>query len=345
MSKETKLNLTPEQLKAISAPLEPALVIAGAGTGKTSVMAERVLWLVSEAGIDPAEILGLTFTNKAAQELRIRVRETLNKVDKYQSTFDLVEPNVSTYHAFAMQILNDHGLLIGVESDLKPVTETTRASLAFKTVLNTKLSLSHLDKSPRYIAKQLLMLDNQLAEHDLDTEMLSKYTQDLITQISLTRPRKDLRDLEKTSLARLELAQLVNEFRDLKREEAIIDFADQMRFALKLVKLHPDVVTQLRDQYKAVLLDEYQDTSVIQRLLLTEIFGQAHPVMAVGDPLQAIYGWRGASVSNIDNFCTHFPLQDQSPAKKYPLTSNFRSGQKILNHANQVYVLFEVTMY
>ena len=336
MSKETKLNLTPEQLKAISAPLEPALVIAGAGTGKTSVMAERVLWLVSEAGIDPAEILGLTFTNKAAQELRIRVRETLNKVDKYQSTFDLVEPNVSTYHAFAMQILNDHGLLIGVESDLKPVTETTRASLAFKTVLNTKLSLSHLDKSPRYIAKQLLMLDNQLAEHDLDTEMLSKYTQDLITQISLTRPRKDLRDLEKTSLARLELAQLVNEFRDLKREEAIIDFADQMRFALKLVKLNPDVVTQLRDQYKAVLLDEYQDTSVIQRLLLTEIFGQAHPVMAVGDPLQAIYGWRGASVSNIDNFCTHFPLQDQSPAKKYPLTSNFRSGQKILNHANQV---------
>ena len=166
MSKETKLNLTPEQLKAITAPLEPALVIAGAGTGKTSVMAERVLWLVSEAGIDPAEILGLTFTNKAAQELRIRVRETLNKVDKFQSSFDLVEPNVSTYHAFAMQILNDHGLLIGVESDLKPVTETTRASLAFKTVLNTKLSLSHLDKSPRYIAKQLLMLDNQLAENN-----------------------------------------------------------------------------------------------------------------------------------------------------------------------------------
>ncbi len=158
MSKETKLNLTPEQLKAITAPLEPALVIAGAGTGKTSVMAERVLWLVSEAGIDPAEILGLTFTNKAAQELRIRVRETLNKVDKYQSAFDLVEPNVSTYHAFAMQILNDHGLLIGVESDLKPVTETTRAGLAFKTVLNTKLSLADTIKYTKksYIDSSLL---------------------------------------------------------------------------------------------------------------------------------------------------------------------------------------------
>ena len=140
-----------------------------------------------------------------------------------------------------------------MESDLKPISETTRASLAFKTVLNTKLSLSNLDKSPRYIAKQLLMLDNQLAEHNLETEILNKYTQELITKISLTRPRKDMRDLEKTSLARMELAQLVNEFRDLKREEAIIDFADQMRFALKLedftLKLLPNFGINTRQSY------------------------------------------------------------------------------------------------
>ena len=100
--------------------------------------------------------------------------------------------------------------------------------------------------------------------------------------------KHDLRDLEVVTLARVELANLVNEFRELKRDEGIVDFADQMRFALQLVKSHPEVVTQLRNQYKAVLLDEYQDTSVIQRLLLSEIFGQAHPVTAVGDPLQAI---------------------------------------------------------
>jgi len=336
MRSETKMNLTPEQITAITAPLEPALVIAGAGTGKTSVMAERVLWLVEAAKIDPAEILGLTFTNKAAQELRIRVRETLSKSEKYQDSYQLVEPNVSTYHAFALQILNDHGLLIGVESELKPINETTRATLAFKTVLNTKSSLANLEKSPRYIAKQLLLLDNQMAEHDLENESLAKYSDLLLAKILATRSRQDMRDLETVTRARIELAKLVIEFRELKRDEGIVDFADQMRFALKLVRTHPEIVEQLRIQYKAVLLDEYQDTSVIQRFLLSEIFSKGHPVTAVGDPLQAIYGWRGASVSNIDNFVHHFPQADAQPARKYPLTSNFRSGQKILNHANQV---------
>ena len=302
MRSENKMNLTPEQITAITAPLEPALVIAGAGTGKTSVMAERVLWLVETAKIDPAEILGLTFTNKAAQELRIRVRETLSKSEKYLDSYQLVEPNVSTYHAFALQILNDHGLLIGVESELKPINETTRATLAFKTVLNTKSSLANLEKSPRYIAKQLLLLDNQMAEHDLEIESLGKYSESLLAKITTTRPRQDMRDLETVTRARIELAKLVIEFRELKRDEGIVDFADQMRFALKLVRMHPEIVEQLRIQYKAVLLDEYQDTSVIQRLLLSEIFSNGHPVTAVGDPLQAIYGWRGASVSNIDNF-------------------------------------------
>ena len=336
MKSETKLNLTPEQIKAITAPLEPALVIAGAGTGKTSVMAERVLWLIEEAKIEPEEILGLTFTNKAAQELRTRVRDTISNSEKFQNSFETTEPNIATYHAFALQILNDHGLLIGVESDLKPINETTRATLAFKTVLQTQASLKHLEKSPRYIAKQLLMLDNQMAEHDLKIDSISKFSDKLLAQIAATRSRKEMRDLEVVTLARVELANLVNEFRDLKRDEGIVDFADQMRFALQLVKSHPEVVDQLRNQYKAVLLDEYQDTSVIQRLLLSEIFGQAHPVTAVGDPLQAIYGWRGASVSNIDSFPHHFPQQDGNPARKYPLTANFRSGQKILNHANQV---------
>jgi DNA helicase-2/ATP-dependent DNA helicase PcrA len=286
---ETKLNLTPEQIKAITAPLEPALVIAGAGTGKTSVMAERVLWLIEEAKIEPEEILGLTFTNKAAQELRTRVRDTISNSEKFQNSFETTEPNIATYHAFALQILNDHGLLIGVESDLKPINETTRATLAFKTVLQTQSSLKNLEKSPRYIAKQLLMLDNQMAEHDLKIDSISKFSDKLLAQIAATRSRKEMRDLEVVTLARVELANLVNEFRDVKRDEGIVDFADQMRFALQLVKSHPEVVDQLRNQYKAVLLDEYQDTSVIQRLLLSEIFGQAHPVTAVGDPLQAIF--------------------------------------------------------
>ena len=192
MKSETKMSLTPEQIKAITAPLEPALVIAGAGTGKTSVMAERVLWLIEEAKIEPEEILGLTFTNKAAQELRTRVRETISTSERFQNSFEITEPNVATYHAFALQILNDHRLLIGVESELKPINETTRATLAFKTVLQTQTSLKNLEKSPRYIARQLLILDNQMAEHDLEIDSIVKFSDKLLSQIAATRSRKEI---------------------------------------------------------------------------------------------------------------------------------------------------------
>jgi DNA helicase-2/ATP-dependent DNA helicase PcrA len=330
---EEQVNLTNEQTAAIQSGLEPSLVLAGAGTGKTSVMAQRVLWLVQNQNIEASQILGLTFTNKAAFELKTRIRDTLNKnIEDY----DFVEPNVSTYHSFALQILNDHGLLIGVESDLKPVNETTRVSLAYQVVLNTKNKPINLDIAPRNIAKQLLILDNQMAEHDLSLHQVIENSHEILEIVAQTNPRQAMRDLAQVTNARIELAQLVMEFRQRKREEGVLDFADQMRFCLELTRNHPEIVQQLRSDYKAVLLDEYQDTSVIQRMLLLEIFGNAHPVTAVGDPLQAIYGWRGASVSNIDNFVNDFKKGDGSPANKYLLTSNFRSGQTILNHANEL---------
>ena len=162
-----KVNLTSQQLEAIRSPLEPSLVLAGAGTGKTSVMAERVLWLIDKEKIEPNQILGLTFTNKAAIELRNRIRENLKKKIDYS-----LEPEVLTYHSFALRILNDYGLLIGLDSDLIPVSETTRVSLAYKTVINTKINLNFLDKSPKRIAQQIILLDNQMSEHDLDLEKI-----------------------------------------------------------------------------------------------------------------------------------------------------------------------------
>jgi len=325
---------TKEQLAAITAPLEPALVLAGAGTGKTSVMAQRVLWLITEAKIEPSEILGLTFTNKASQELRSRIRTTITKL--FSNKLEVIEPNVSTYHSFALQILNEYGLILGIDSDLKPVTETTRASLAYRTVLNTKLKLMALDKIPRNIAKQVLLLENQMVEHDLSKETIIEHSQNLIQQVNSVSAKSHLKDLVKAAQERIELVQLVEEFRLLKESELVIDFADQMRFCLQLVREFPQVKAEIRNQYKAVLLDEYQDTSVIQRMILAEVFGQGHPVTAVGDPLQAIYGWRGASVSNIDNFTKHFEKSETLSASKYLLTENYRSGQNILDQANNI---------
>lgn len=326
-----KVNLTSQQLEAIRSPLEPSLVLAGAGTGKTSVMAERVLWLIDKEKIEPNQILGLTFTNKAAIELRNRIRENLKKKIDYS-----LEPEVLTYHSFALRILNDYGLLIGLDSDLIPVSETTRVSLAYKTVINTKINLNFLDKSPKRIAQQIILLDNQMSEHDLDLEKIIQNAKELKNEIYLSKQTKILKDIDIVIEQRIELAKLVNEFRNNKQLEHVIDFADQMRFALQIVKTNDQVKDKLREEFKAVLLDEYQDTSVIQRLFLSEIFDKGHPVTAVGDPLQAIYGWRGASVANINNFQKHFPKDNNELSSIFKLTSNFRSGQNILNSANKI---------
>ena len=325
-----KISFTKEQLMAIRAPLEPSLVLAGAGTGKTSVMAERAIWLIENENILPSEILGLTFTNKASLELKARIKNKLTKNE------DFLEPKVSTYHSFALDILRDYGLSIGIDSDLQLISETSRISLAYQTLVNTNLEIKYLESSPRRIAQQIVSLDNQMSEHNLNKSTIIEYSNKLFTEIQQTKPRVDLLDLEKTLKQRIELASLVEEFRVQKLESGLIDFSDQMRFVYELVKNNTNIKDELRTNFKAVLLDEYQDTSIIQRMILVEIFGDAHPVTAVGDPLQAIYGWRGASVSNIDNFTKHFPLKNGNASKIYNLTSNFRSGLKILEHANSI---------
>ena len=143
-----KISFTKEQLQAIRAPLEPSLVLAGAGTGKTSVMAERAIWLIDNEDILPSEILGLTFTNKAALELKNRIKNKLIKKDEY------LEPSVSTYHSFALDILKDYGLSIGIDSDLQIISETSRISLAYQTLLNTNFEIKHLETSARRIANK-----------------------------------------------------------------------------------------------------------------------------------------------------------------------------------------------
>ena len=325
-----KISFTKEQLKAIRAPLEPALVLAGAGTGKTSVMAERAIWLIENENISPSEILGLTFTNKAAFELKTRIK------DKLTNKNDFLEPTISTYHSFALEILREYGLSIGIDSDLQMISETSRISLAFQTLLETKQNIKYLETSPKRIAQQIVLLDNQMSEHNLEKSEIIQYSEQIFGEILATKPRVELTNLEKTLKQRIELANLVEEFRKQKIDSGLIDFSDQMRFVYQLVQNNPKIKEELRLNYKVVLLDEYQDTSVIQRMILVAIFDQGHPVTAVGDPLQAIYGWRGASVSNIDNFINHFPLKTGEKSNIYNLTSNFRSGIKILEHANSI---------
>ena len=331
-----------EQQAAIVAPLEPFVIKAGAGTGKTSVMTARVVWLVATGQVQPEQILGLTFTTKATAQLQSRVRSALRRLsDEFHgvSWEEVGEPSISTYHAFAGRLIAEHGLRLGVEPGSSVLTEAASIQLAYRVVTRTERDLSVLGYTPDTVVSALRALDGEMAEHGVSPQRLRAFDEDF-QQLAdkagnaAKRRVKLVDEVIDNSTARIELSYLVEEYRAARRERDVMDFSDQMLIGMRLATEFGEVGELLRQQYQVVLLDEYQDTSVAQRLLLTGLFGGGHPVTAVGDPLQAIYEWRGASVANIDDFTAHFPKVDGSPSRVLTLKENRRSGAHILFGAN-----------
>lgn len=331
---------TPEQTACITAPLAPQVIVAGAGSGKTTVMAARVVWLVGTGQVAPEEVLGLTFTNKAAGELAERVRKALGRagVDTEPSEKETGgEPRISTYHAFAGQLLKEHGLRIGLEPTSRLLADATRFQLAARVLRSSPGPYPALTRPFADLVTDLLALDGELAEHLVEPKGLRAYDRELLETLAGARlTNADLRKIPETARARLELLELVEAYRREKRSRDLLDFGDQIARSAELARTRPEVGRVLREQFKVVLLDEYQDTSVAQRLLLAGLFGAGtgHAVTAVGDPCQAIYGWRGASVANLDDFPQHFPHTDGQPARRYSLSENRRSGGRLLDLAN-----------
>ncbi|MFD3514279.1 UvrD-helicase domain-containing protein [Streptomyces sp. NPDC058657] len=332
---------TPEQLACITAPTAPQVIVAGAGSGKTTVMAARVVWLVGTGRVAPEQVLGLTFTNKAAGELAERVRKALvaagiTDPDTLDPDNPPGEPRISTYHAFAGQLLTDHGLRIGLEPSARLLADATRHQLAARVLREAPGPYPALTRSFATLVSDLLALDAELAEHLVSPQTLRSYDTELLRTLEglkLTNP--DLRKVPEAAEARRELLELTVRYQEQKRTRDLLDFGDQIALSARLAAL-PEVSEALRGEFQVVLLDEYQDTSVAQRLLLSGLFGggTGHAVTAVGDPCQAIYGWRGASVANLDDFPEHFPHADGRPADRYALSENRRSGGRLLDLAN-----------
>ncbi|MGW0822301.1 UvrD-helicase domain-containing protein [Streptomyces sp. NPDC002845] len=332
---------TPEQTACIVAPPAPQVIVAGAGSGKTTVMAARVVWLVGTGQVAPEQVLGLTFTNKAAGELAERVRKALIKAgvtdpDVIDPDNPPGEPVISTYHAFAGRLLTDHGLRIGLEPTSRLLADATRYQLAARVLREAPGPYPALTRSFPDLVSDLLALDSELAEHLVRPEELRAYDAELLRSLEGAKlTNADLRKAPEAAAARRELAGLVGRYRTAKRERDLLDFGDQIALSATLAQL-PEVGRILRDEFRVVLLDEYQDTSVAQRVLLAGLFGggTGHPVTAVGDPCQAIYGWRGASVANLDDFPEHFAHADGHPATRQSLSENRRSGGRLLDLAN-----------
>jgi DNA helicase-2/ATP-dependent DNA helicase PcrA len=349
---------TAEQSDVIAAPPEPALVVAGAGAGKTETMAARVVWLVANGLVLPERVLGLTFTRKAARQLSDRIRARLRRLagskllDRLDPTGErrlavlAGEPTVLTYHAYAGRIVSEHGLRLPVEPGARLLTETAAWQVAHRVVTTWTEDLE-TDRVPPTITGYLLGLAGELSEHLVDPDQLRAHADRMATLIENAKkgPRqKDemslkLQEIVTAQRFRAELLPLVDAYAQAKRKLGAVDFGDQLALAAQLASTHPEVVAGERERYGAILLDEYQDTGHSQRVLMRALFGDGTPLpaTAVGDPAQAIYGWRGASAANLPRFTTDFPrAENGEPAHRYGLLTSFRNPSEVLALANLI---------
>ncbi|HEU4832671.1 MAG TPA: UvrD-helicase domain-containing protein, partial [Actinomycetota bacterium] len=301
---------TPEQWTAISWPLEPSVVVAGAGSGKTSVMAARVIylamvatgaWTADHEGVMPGNALCLTFTNKATENLILKMRRALRTLDLDEGE----EPEISNYHAFAAQVLERHGMLIGLEPGQRVLSQAQRVQVASRVLDRMTFEKLHTRWQPAIVG-YILGLDEQLQNHLVEPETVIEHVEGKLDALRRARSAEPLLAAEE----RIEVARAVRVFRQLKAELGVIDFGDQIAHAVRIASAHPDVGKAYRDRFGAVLLDEYQDTNHAQAVLMRAVFGDGHPVTAVGDPDQNIYAWRGASLWNLLHFRKEFPLRD-----------------------------------
>lgn len=340
--------LSDEQLEAATAPLEPGVIIAGAGTGKTSVMAARVVWLMTTGEVEPDQILGLTFTRKATAELLSRVRSSINEaIAKNAYTPKIADteiheldgagdPTILTYNAFAASVLVDNAILLGMEPESNLLSETARMQRAYRVACNAPSMIAEI-RSPASAAAQVIRLDEELASLDVHPDELIAFDERLLIELeNCSASAKVLEKFTDTAKQRREYARLVKDFRAAKIANEEYDFSDHIRLALELASTFPNIGASLRERYRVVLLDEYQDSSIAQRRLMQRLFGDGHPVTAVGDPLQSIYEWRGASTSNIVNFPKHFPKRNAKSSERFTLTSNRRSAPAVIALANEL---------
>ena len=331
---------TAEQIPIIEAPLAPAVVIAGAGSGKTETMSQRVLYLVANSIITPDQLLGLTFTRKSAGDLAKRIRKRLRQLKAaglLPNNVDESDLTVSTYHSYAGRVLADHAIRIGIDAAADPIGEAAAWQIAYEEVQRFAGNELQINGSPKSVVEEVTELSAQLAENNKSASDISDYTYKLLDQLAqLTdKPTNPVKEFVEELQQRLAILPIVEAFDNRRKEQGLLTFNDHMSMAAQLVaqskSLHNDDIGKLeRNKYKVVLLDEYQDTSFNQINFLSNLFGNNHPVTAVGDPNQAIYGWRSASSETLDTFSQSF----NSTATRYSLLTTWRNDQAILEIAN-----------
>ena len=351
---------TQEQARVIAHRLSPLLVVAGAGSGKTATMAQRVVYLVATGQVRPDQVLGLTFTRKATSELDQRVASRLSGLGAagllpttaldgggIGDAGDFGEPTIATYNSFAGSLVRDHGLRIGVDPDSALITQARSWQIVTSLIEARTLPLP--SESLVHNANAALVLSDALSQNLLTIDEAAENLADLNEQFTALASIKGCKTLVGKAPAVMAeweaLLDVVAELQRYKRCHGLLDFGDQIALACTIAESVPEAAAQVRAQYPAILLDEFQDTSVAQVRLLSALFADSG-VTAVGDPHQAIYGWRGASAGALDTFHQRFNptgtarlASGELPADAAPvleLSTSWRNDSTILEAANAV---------
>ncbi|PWH07065.1 ATP-dependent DNA helicase [Brachybacterium endophyticum] len=349
---------TPEQTAVIEAPLAPMLVVAGAGSGKTETMASRVVWLIANGHVEPRQVLGLTFTRKAAHELAERIAGRLSTLASVLRAEGLPLPRglaragqdllgqdvqVHTYNGFALDLVREHALRVGLDPEFTMMSPSAAWQLAHELVEAADDTLA-LDASPASLTAALVSLTSSLADHLVSPAELAaelRAIREHLAQIPLqvsgrrrTTP-KDVAAVVSACEQRLELIGLIEEFARVRTERSALEFSDQVHLAARIAREVPGAGRLARELHPVVLLDEFQDTSVAQLRMLADLFGPGHAACAVGDPQQAIYGWRGASAASLDGFARSFASETQEVLQR-TLSTSWRNDRAVLDVANRV---------
>ena len=294
-------NLNPEQKKAVVTCEGPLLIIAGAGSGKTKVLTHRIAYLIFEKQIKPYNVLAVTFTNKAANEMKERVAKLLGRSAEEKAR---ILPFLGTFHSICLRILREEAKTLGYKSNFA-IFDDTDQKTAVKKALE-RLQIDPKQYAPELIANMISGAKNELIGPDKYVQYTTTYFQEIVLRVYI-------------------------EYQKILANSQSLDFDDLIMKAVELFQKYPKILIKWQNRFKYILIDEYQDTNRAQYLWVKLLAAKHRNICVVGDDSQAIYGWRGADVRNILNFETDFPK-----TKVIKLEQNYRSTKKILEAAQQV---------
>jgi DNA helicase-2/ATP-dependent DNA helicase PcrA len=306
--------LNEEQKEAVIHNKGPLLIIAGAGTGKTTVITQRIAYLIEKGKAKPEEILGVTFTEKAAEEMEERVDKLL--------PFGYVDLWISTFHAFCERILRDYALDIGLPAAFKLLDSTAGWLLVYRNLDKFDLNYYKPLGNPTKFIQALI-------SHFSHCKDQAIYPEDYLEYADKIKTRDDVPEDNETERIK-EVAQAYHVYQKLLLENSSLDFGDLINYCLKLFKKRPQILKKFRNKFKYILIDEFQDTNWAQYELIKILAAPKNNLTVCADDDQAIYRWRGASFSNIVQFKKDFP-----EAKSISLVKNYRSTQNILDLAHK----------